>query len=137
MQPTAYTIARWRVMSGREEAFRTAWVALVETLMKLARPPLRGTLFQHRTDSTLFYSWGPWDDAEDIDALCHDPAAQDAFLRVVELCEEAEPGIFRLVEQIECRPAEECPQTTRVRRAVRRADRLARRRAGNEPETPA
>lgn len=121
MTPTAYTIARWRVAPGQEEAFRTAWVELVEALTRLARPPLCGTLLQHRTDPTLFYSFGPWDDAEDIDQMCHDPAGQDAFLKVAALCVDAEPGVFRLVEKIECRPDRAERARKRTRRGLRRS----------------
>lgn len=124
MGPTAYTIARWRVAPGQEEAFRAAWVELVETLAHLARPPLCGTLLQHRTDPTLFYSFGPWDDAQDIDDMCHDSAGQDAFLKVAALCIDAEPGVFRLVERIECRSD---GARRRTRRGLRRTPPEPRR----------
>ena len=122
MRPTAYTVARWRVAPGQEESFRTAWVELVDTLADLARPPLCGTLLQHRTDPTVFYSFGPWDDAQDIDDMCHDSAGQDAFLKVAALCVDAEPGVFRLVERIECKSD-----------GVRRRTRRGLRRTPPEP----
>jgi heme-degrading monooxygenase HmoA len=92
--PRAYTMSSWRVTTGQEIAFREAWTDLDRAFATLRRRPLSGTLLQHRTDPTLFISLGSWTSAEDIEAMRRDATAQDAFLRVIELCDDAEMSSF-------------------------------------------
>jgi heme-degrading monooxygenase HmoA len=84
----------WRVTSGQEVAFREAWTDLDRAFSELRRRPQSGTLLQHRTDPTLFISLGCWTSPEDIEAMRRDSSAQDAFLRVIELCDDAEMNSF-------------------------------------------
>jgi heme-degrading monooxygenase HmoA len=83
-------MSSWRVTAGQEVAFREAWTDLDRAFSALRRRPLSGTLLQHRTDPTLFVSLGSWTSAEDIEAMRRDSSVQDAFLRVIELCDDAE-----------------------------------------------
>jgi hypothetical protein len=92
--PRAYTMSSWRVTSGQEVAFREAWSDLDRAFFALRRRPLSGTLIQHRTDPTLFISLGAWTDPDDIEAMRRDPSAQDAYLRLIELCDESEMNSF-------------------------------------------
>jgi heme-degrading monooxygenase HmoA len=92
--PRAFTMSSWRVRSGQEVAFREAWTDLDRAFAALRRRPLSGTLLQHHTDPTLFVSLGSWTSPEDIEAMRRDPSAQDAFLRVIELCDDAEMNSF-------------------------------------------
>jgi hypothetical protein len=92
--PRAYTMSSWRVTTGREVAFREAWSDLDRAFFALRRRPLSGTLLQHRTDPTLFISLGAWTGPDDIEAMRRDPSAQDAFLRLIELCDESEMNSF-------------------------------------------
>jgi hypothetical protein len=92
--PRAYTMSSWRVTSGQEVAFREAWTDLDRAFFALRRRPLSGTLLQHRTDPTLFISLGCWTSSDDIEAMRRDPSAQDAFLRLIELCDDAEMSSF-------------------------------------------
>jgi hypothetical protein len=92
--PRAFTMSSWRVSTGQEVAFREAWTDLDRAFATLRRRPLSGTLLQHRTDPTLFISLGSWTSAEDIEAMRRDATAQDAFLRVIELCDDAEMNSF-------------------------------------------
>jgi heme-degrading monooxygenase HmoA len=103
--PRAYTMSSWRVTSGQEVAFREAWTDLDRAFSALRRGPLSGTLLQHRTDPTLFISLGSWTSPEDIEAMRRDPSAQDAFLRVIELCDDAEMSSF--IEVAHHEPARE------------------------------
>jgi heme-degrading monooxygenase HmoA len=92
--PRAYTMSSWRVTSGQEVAFREAWTDLDRAFSALRGRPLSGTLLQHRTDPTLFIALGCWTSSDDIEAMRRDPSAQDAFLRLVELCDDAEMHSF-------------------------------------------
>jgi hypothetical protein len=123
--PRAYTMSSWRVTAGQEIAFREAWTDLNRTFATLRRKPLSGTLLQHRTDPTLFIALGSWTTAEDIEAMRRDASVQDAFLRVIELCDDAEMNSFLEVAHCEtprgeeARPAETSEVTISERPPIR------------------
>jgi quinol monooxygenase YgiN len=97
----AYMVSSWRVSAGQEEAFRAAWLELAAVFVGSQNPALFGVLLQHETDRSLFYSFGPWNSMADVEAMRRSPEAQDAFLRVTALCDEAQPGAYHLVEFVE------------------------------------
>jgi hypothetical protein len=100
MKGVFYTHATWRVKRGREAEFVEAWNRLPEVFARLSARPAGGTLIQSLDDASLFYSFGPWESLADIEAMRNNPECQDAFRRIVELCEEARPGAFRVVADI-------------------------------------
>jgi hypothetical protein len=97
----AYMVALWRVTVGQEEAFRAAWLELAAVFVGAQNPAQFGVLLQHETDRSLFYSFGPWNSMADVEAMRRSPEAQDAFLRVTSLCDEAQPGAYHLVEFVD------------------------------------
>lgn len=94
-----YTLGVWRVKEGKAEEFIAAWKAVGEVFYALPHPPGPGTLLRSESDPSLFYSFGPWDRLEDIEAMRADPNAGAAIARIVELCDEAQPGTFRVVAE--------------------------------------
>lgn len=94
-----YTLGIWRVKEGQESGFIAAWKALGEVFYQLPCPPGPGTLLQSESDPHMFYSFGPWDRLEDIDAMRDDPRAQGAIALLIELCDEASAGAFRVVAE--------------------------------------
>lgn len=94
-----YTLGVWRVREGREADFIAAWMAVGDAFFELPGPPGPGTLLRSESDPSLFHSFGPWDRLEDIQAMRADPRAQAAIARLVDLCEEALPGTFRVVAE--------------------------------------
>ena len=100
MQESFYTHAMWRVKPGNEEQFIAAWKAMGDAFSALPGEPGQGTLIQSLTDPTLFYSFGPWNSLEDIQAMRNDPAAQEAMRKARELCEEATPGSYHVAAQV-------------------------------------
>ncbi|HEX6249997.1 MAG TPA: hypothetical protein VFZ56_01030 [Gemmatimonadaceae bacterium] len=94
-----YTLALWRVKPGREAEFIAAWRDLGEAFARLQRPPGKGTLVQAVSDPQLFYSFGPWQCLEDIEAMRNDMDAQRGIRRLMELCTEGQPGAFRVVAE--------------------------------------
>lgn len=96
-----YTHAMWKVKEGKEEEFVRAWEALGYVFTALPNASKHGTLIQSVTDPTLFYSFGPWESLEAISAMRSDPQAQLAIRAVVDLCEQATPGNYRVVRQID------------------------------------
>lgn len=107
MYPRAYTMSSWRVTTGQEVAFREAWSDLDRAFFALRRRPISGTLLQHRTDPTLFISFGCWTSPDDIEAMRRDESAQDAFLRLIELCDDTEMNSFMEVAHHEPQRDEE------------------------------
>ncbi len=99
--PSVYTHARWRVQPGEEEAFIAAWNALADAFSALPAQPLWGSLLRSATDPQLFYSFGPWPSAADVEAMRADPAAQQALEQVRSHCLEAEPGMYTLVRHVQ------------------------------------
>ena len=104
-EPTYYTHAEWRVRSGREEEFVAAWRALGDAFASLTARPLWGTLLASEREPGLFYSFGPWARAADIEAMRADGGARAALERVASLCDRATPGTCRLVAHVDLRPA--------------------------------
>lgn len=96
-----YTHAEWRVRPGEEAKFIEAWRALSASFAALAARPLWGTLLQSQREPGLFYSFGPWASLADIEAMRGDPAARDAIEKVSALCEQATPGMYRLVAHVD------------------------------------
>jgi hypothetical protein len=48
-------------------------------------------------DPQLFYSLGPWESLEDIQQMRSNPRTAEVIGRLAALCDEAQPGAFRLV----------------------------------------
>jgi hypothetical protein len=95
-----YTLGMWRVQPGREAEFIRAWSELSDTFARLPQPPSgRGVLVQSLTDSSLFYSFGPWASIEQVEAMRANPAAQEGIRGVAALCTEAVPGSFEVVAE--------------------------------------
>ena len=69
---------------------------ILHELAHIRRNDYLANLVQSVIDSTLFYSFGPWDSAESVQAMRIDPQAQAGMARVRELCTEAAPGSYRV-----------------------------------------
>jgi hypothetical protein len=100
MQDLVYTLGVWKVKPGQEEEFVAAWKELGGVFAALERPPGPGTLVQSLSDPALFYSFGPWRQLQDVQAMRSDPRAQAAIQRLISLCTEAMPGTFRVVAEV-------------------------------------
>jgi len=99
-EPEAYTLGVWRVKPGMEDAFVQAWKELGAYFLSLPKPPGTGKLVQSVQDSTLFYSFGPWNSFEDIQAMRSDSRTPEMLAKLSALCVDATPGAFRLVAQV-------------------------------------
>ncbi|MFP5370354.1 MAG: hypothetical protein ACLGI3_06355 [Actinomycetes bacterium] len=94
MADQPYTLARWRVAPGREDAFVAAWRGLAAVFLALKAPPRWGTLLRSVDDPRLFDSFGPWPSVETIAAMRAHAAAAGAIGRLEALCEGAELGTY-------------------------------------------
>lgn len=97
MEDEYYTLGVWRVDQGREADFIEAWKAVGVAFSQLPNPPGTGTLVRSESDPTLYYSFGPWNRLEDIQAMRGDARSQAALKELIGLCTEAHPGTYRVV----------------------------------------
>jgi hypothetical protein len=97
MRAQAYTLAIWRVKKGYEDEFVRRWKEELGEHFRRMNPDTHGTLIRSVDDSTLFYSFGPWKNVREIRRIRSDPKTQHLMGRVMELCDEARPGVFELV----------------------------------------
>jgi len=100
MQGDVYTLGVWKVKPGEEESFIAVWKELGDFFLSLPKPPGPGTLVQSLEDATLFYSFGPWNSLEDIQAMRAHPQASAMIGKLASLCETATPGSFRVVATV-------------------------------------
>ena len=100
MTDRPYTLAMYRVRPGSESEFIRVWNELAYTFASLPHPPLWGTLIRSVTDRTLFYSFGPWATAADVQAMRESPAAA-AFGKLHALCQEMTPGNYEVVTHVD------------------------------------
>ena len=94
MSEQPYTLARWHVKPGHEEAFVAAWHELAAVFLLLKTPPRWGTLLRSVEDPRLFFSSGPWPSMETIAAMRAHPSTAGAIGKLTALCEETELGTY-------------------------------------------
>lgn len=94
-----YTLGVWHVKDGLQQEFITAWKELGEVFASLPDSPGKGILIQSTTESTLFYSFGPWNSLDAVEAMRNNPQAQQGVRKLMDLCSEATPGSYRVVAE--------------------------------------
>jgi heme-degrading monooxygenase HmoA len=94
-----YTHGRWVVKEGQQERFQAAWQEVAEWTNAEISGAVAGEarLLQDLDDPTLFYSFGPWDSLEAIQAWRADPGFQERVGRISELLASFEPHTLRTV----------------------------------------
>jgi heme-degrading monooxygenase HmoA len=97
MRAMAYTLAMWRVKKGYEKEFIRRWKEELGEHFRQMSADTHGTLIRSVDDPTLFYSFGPWKSQRELKKVRADPKTQHLMGRVLELCDEARPGVFELV----------------------------------------
>ena len=100
MEQEPYTLGRWLVKPGQQEAFITAWTELGVFFSSLPHPPGTGTLLRSIDNPHLFYSFGPWRNLDDIQAMRADPRTPAMISQLAALCTEATPGTFIVVATV-------------------------------------
>jgi heme-degrading monooxygenase HmoA len=96
-----YTHGRWLVKKGRQERFQAAWQEMADWTNAEINGAVAGEarLLQDLDDPALFFSFGPWDSLEAIQAWRADPGFQERVGRIRELLESFEPHTLRMVAQ--------------------------------------
>ena len=99
MEEQIYTHGAWLVKEGKQQEFIEAWKELGEVFGALSDPPGKGILIQSTSEPTLFYSFGPWNSMEAVEAMRNNPKAQQGIRKLIDLCTEATPGSYRVVAE--------------------------------------
>jgi hypothetical protein len=96
-----YTLGVWRIKEDRGvEEFIAAWQALGDLFRQLPQSPAgKGVLVQDISDPALFYSFGPWHDLTDIEAMRQDTKVLAALETLRQHCREARTGVYRKVAE--------------------------------------
>jgi quinol monooxygenase YgiN len=92
-----FTLASWYVRKGFEAEFLRLWKEELAPAFLAANPEAEGTLIQSLQEPRQFYSFGPWPSEAAMLAARADPAVQNAIRRLVQVCERAQPGAYRLI----------------------------------------
>jgi heme-degrading monooxygenase HmoA len=95
-----YTLASWTVQEGQEAEFLRVWKEELAPAFLSANATANGTLIQSLDKPRQFYSFGPWQSLEEMQAARDDPGVGEAIRKLVSLCDEAKPGPFRVVMRI-------------------------------------
>jgi heme-degrading monooxygenase HmoA len=96
-----YTHGRWVVKEGQQERFQAAWQELAEWTNANVEGAVGGEarLLQDLDDPRLFYSFGPWESLEAIQAWRAADGFQARVGRIRELLDSFEARTLRLVVQ--------------------------------------
>ena len=94
MSEEVYTLGVWRVKDGKESEFVKG---LGIHFRGLPHPPGKGTLLQSLDDPRQFYSFGPWETLDDIQAMRNHPDSPKEISKLVDLCEDGRAGAFRVI----------------------------------------
>lgn len=91
------TLASWYIKDGHEAEFLRVWREELARAFLSVNPTARGTLIQGLEDPRQFYSFGPWDTLEEMQAARSNVSAREAIDKLLALCDSAKPGPFRVV----------------------------------------
>jgi heme-degrading monooxygenase HmoA len=92
-----YTLASWYIKQGQAEEFLRVWKEELAPAFLSISPTTHGTLIQSLEDPRQFYSFGPWESLEAMQAARSDTRARAAIGKLIALCDEAKPGPFKVV----------------------------------------
>ena len=97
MRGSFYTLASWHVQEGQEAAFLKIWHEELASAFLSVSPMAQGTLIQSLDDPRQFYSFGPWESLEQMEAARNDVRVRAAIAKLMALCDTAKPGAFRVL----------------------------------------
>src|SRR5262249_2978025 len=100
MSDDFYTLASWHIQEGQEREFLRVWQEELAPAFLQISPSTHGTLIQSLEDPRQFYSFGPWESLEQMQAARSDPRARAVIGKLIALCDEAKPGPFRVVLRV-------------------------------------
>lgn len=98
--PQLFTHGRWVVKPGREEDFVAAWRDLAEWTVANLEGSSHGWLLHDREQPNQFFSFGPWESLEAIEAWRASAGFQERVALMQELLESFEPHTLDVAAEI-------------------------------------
>jgi heme-degrading monooxygenase HmoA len=95
-----FTHGRWVVKPGREDAFVAAWRDFAEWTVANVEGSSNGWLLRDREQRDHFYSFGPWESLEAIEAWRASAGFQERVGGIQELLESFEPYTLDLEVEV-------------------------------------
>jgi heme-degrading monooxygenase HmoA len=92
-----YTLGLWTAKAGKEKMFIAEWKAFSAWTAEHQPGAKKGYLLQDSRNPQQFISFGPWENAEVINAWRESPEFRDFGMKVRELCDEFQPRSLLLV----------------------------------------
>jgi hypothetical protein len=73
---------------------------LAELFSSLTNPPLWGALIRSLSERSIFYSFGPWQSARDVQEMRNNTEVSVMFGKLYELCTELSPGDYEIIKHV-------------------------------------
>ena len=86
-----YTLATWKVKSGKEAEFIETWQDFADWTTSNQPGAGKGVLLQNEDIPNHFVSFGPWESAENVVSWRAQSEFQEFLSKARELCEELQP----------------------------------------------
>ncbi|MFZ0453130.1 MAG: hypothetical protein WAM24_05215 [Ignavibacteriaceae bacterium] len=100
MKDNFYTFALWKIKDNNEEEFLHIWERDFAPAFIKLNPYSTITLIQSLENHSIYYSFGPWINAEQMQSSRADKKYRVAISKLVSLCAEAKPGSFKNIFSI-------------------------------------
>ena len=98
--PQLFTHGRWVVKAGREDDFVAAWREFAEWTMANVEGSSRAWLLRDREQRNQFFTFGPWESLEAVEAWCASTGFQERVGPMQELLESFEPHTLDAVAEM-------------------------------------
>ncbi len=98
-----WTLGIWLTQSGQEDAFQTAWTEFAQWTAEHQPGALEAYLLQDPQQPQRFFSFGPWESSEAIQAWRESPEFGAFVGKVTQLCDNFQPNMLHLVSHVEWR----------------------------------
>jgi heme-degrading monooxygenase HmoA len=99
-QGQLYTAGLWTVRPGKEADFIRAWDEFARWTSEHQPGAGEAHLLQDLTNAQRFLSFGPWENAERVQAWRATPQFAAFVAQARELCEDFQPGSFKVAAQV-------------------------------------
>ncbi len=95
-----WTLGIWTTKEGQEQAFRDAWVAFAEWTAQQQPGAGEAWLLQDVQQPGRFISFGPWQNADAVQAWRSRPEFGAFVARARELCAEFQPNTLQCAAHV-------------------------------------
>lgn len=96
-----WTVGIWQIKAGQEEAFQREWTEFARWMSENQPGVLSGYLLRDPQQPQRFFSIGPWESAEAIQAWRESAEFAGFVGKVMPLCDDFQPSVLQLVSHVE------------------------------------